>query len=154
MFRPAWVLVALAMLTALHAQTTKGTISGRVYDARTSRALETATITCLQAGIGPCASVVSDAQGYFSILLLSPGTYRIDAYVPGYQKQEIHDQVLPVASRLDLEFALRPTLDVYGIETTRAAMLPNGRILNFFAADIAITRPALVEPRPPQPVAQ
>src|ERR1700722_15402956 len=123
------------VLPSAHAQTTQGTVSGRIFNAQTGKGLPNGEIKCVQTGVGICPSGQSDLSGFFTLTLLSPGTYEFRATAPGFQAQEIHEQTLPVASRLQLRFDLRPAADVFGTTTQRLLTLPNGRILDFFAAD-------------------
>src|SRR5580765_1121006 len=122
MFRARQLYVLLVSATWL-GQTTQGTVAGRVYDALTGQVLRDAVITCRQVDVGPCPTVRSDTQGLFTIPLLSPGTYQFRATADSHQPQEIHEQLLPVASRLELTFGLRPASDVYGARTQRLALL-------------------------------
>ena len=89
-------IVALAVLLLLGmcaaealAQTTTGKVAGRVTDARTKEALPGASVTVVGTRLG----AITDANGEYAILGLTPGSYRMKVSVVGYAAQEVPAQV-------------------------------------------------------------
>jgi hypothetical protein len=134
-------LVWLFACAALHAQTTQGLISGRVVDSRTGSPLAGASITYTSTAgpIGGTAS--SDRTGYFILPLLTPGFYRLRVEAGGYQAQEVQQVELAVAGRLDFNFRLRASSDVWEAGQYRSVFLPNSdAIVTFYGPDVDTSR--------------
>ena len=117
-----WILLAL-MSQLSQAQTTQGLIAGKVFDSATKQPLARATVeyfrweqgTVVEAGSGS-----TNEQGFYTFAFLPPGTYQVRVRVIGnvprtgdYQPQEIQQIELFVASRLEVNFALRKLTDVW-----------------------------------------
>ncbi len=96
----------------LTGQTTQGMISGRLVNSVTGRPVADAMVTYTGTTASTGASV-SDGEGYYYILLLSPGTYQVRATAKDFQAQEVQELELRVASRIELDFRLRPLNDVW-----------------------------------------
>src|SRR5215472_778451 len=117
-----WGGAAVAMLFLLRpvrlpAQTTQGSVSGRVVDRSTGQALPGARVIAIQLTTSFSSSTLSDAGGFFSLSALSPGTYRLRVEREGYQPQESYGQELAVASTLQIDFSLRPSSDLFGAQS-------------------------------------
>src|SRR5262245_15269906 len=102
-----FVLAVLLAASAV-AQTTQGVISGRLVSSVTGRPIANANVAFASDTSTSAVSANTDADGYYSLPLLSPGNYRLRATAMGFQSQEVQELELAVASRLDLSFRLRP----------------------------------------------
>src|SRR5689334_21989088 len=94
--------ILLLICGCLPAQTTQGVITGRVFDRTTDKPILAATITYQNIGNGESGSVPVNIMGVFTVLSLSPGTYRLRADAPGHQAQEFYELELPVSARMQL----------------------------------------------------
>ncbi|MEP6960645.1 MAG: carboxypeptidase regulatory-like domain-containing protein [Acidobacteriota bacterium] len=139
--RIALFFAGLITVAPATAQTTQGVISGRLVNSTTGRAIAGAIVTYASATSTSGGSSMTGADGYYSLPLLSPGTYRVRANAMLYQSQEVQELELAVASRLDLSFRLRPLSDVWESGQTNSVFLPGQRtIVTFFGPDVDSTR--------------
>jgi hypothetical protein len=115
MVRATLKITAVALLWggSLAGQTTQGVISGRLVNSVTGRPITGAIVTYNSDTSTASGQSLSDANGYYSLPLLSPGIYRVRATAVAYQAQEVQELELAVASRIDLSFRLRPLNDVW-----------------------------------------
>ena len=158
-------LVAPALITAsflgggqANAQSTQGLITGRVIDRQTREPLAVASVRYWRTSAGSSGSVTpsgttrTSADGYYTLALLTPGTYRLLAEAADYQAQEINELELYVAGRLELDFTLRPLGDVWEVGGSRTLVLDDtSALVNFYAADVqnlSSTKVQLVPPKP------
>jgi Carboxypeptidase regulatory-like domain/TonB-dependent Receptor Plug Domain len=124
----------------LLAQTTQGLISGRLLDSVTGRPVPGSAIT-YSSEAGATGSAITDASGYYYLLQLSPGTYRVRVDAKTYQSQEVQEQELPVAARIELDFRLRPLTDVWESGQYNSVFLPGSKtIVTFFGPDVDPSR--------------
>ena len=137
------------ILSLCHGQSTQGIITGRVYDIRTGKGIENGDVSCTMLATNELHRARADSDGTFVLSLLSPGTYYCRAQDSsaaqgsGYQPREIYGLDLPVASRLDLDIPLRPSVDVYDQGLLADGFSGDaGVIVNVFAADVRTTRAA------------
>ena len=143
-FTVAWGCVAWVCLTwmgaaSLHAQTTQGTISGRLLSSITGRPIAAAAIEYSTGSAS--GSAASDSAGYYYLPLLSPGTYRVRVAAASYQSQEVQELELPVAGRIELDFRLRPLSDVWEAGQYNSVFLPGSKtIVTFFGPDVDTSR--------------
>lgn len=164
----AWAvgyLVAALMLPTAAAQTTQGMIAGRVFDATDRRPIARAAVEYWrweQGRLVDLGSRGADEQGRYVFPLLPPGTYQLrvcEGICPAlrselpqsgeYQPQEIYGLELPVAARVEVNFALRKLTDVW------KAGIQNGlyedsttAIVQYYAADAAKLRSAYLQLTP------
>ncbi|MDP8979561.1 MAG: carboxypeptidase regulatory-like domain-containing protein [Acidobacteriota bacterium] len=130
------LLSGLLTVCAL-AQTTQGIISGRLVTSRTGRPLGGATVSCWNGDGLASGSSQSDANGYYVLPLLSPGLYRVRAETASYQAQELQDVELAVASRLEIEFRMRPLSDVWEAGQYNSVFLPGAKtVVTFYGPDV------------------
>jgi hypothetical protein len=137
-FLRALVAIAVFMPIAARecrAQTTQGTILGRVFDRGAAKPLSGAEVIAFNADNVESGRSTTNYEGYYLIGLLSPGSYRVRAEKAGYQAQEIYNMSLPVAAQLDLPFSLRPSGDLFSLNANRFALVGNERIIPFFGED-------------------
>jgi hypothetical protein len=125
------------------AQTTQGLLAGRVVDLQSAHAIAEAEVRA-EAVSGALTNVAhSDARGYFSFPLLSPGAYRVRVEAPNYQSQEVYQLEVPVAGRLEIQFRLRALTDVWETRQYRSVFLPESEaILTFYGPDVDTSRSA------------
>ncbi len=134
-------VLAVLLTAPLLAQTTQGVISGRLVNSTTGRPVAGANVAYVSGTATSAGSANTDADGYYALPLLSPGTYRVRATAMGFQAQEVQELELAVASRLDLSFKLRPLSDVWEAGQTNSVFLPGSRtIVTFFGPDVDATR--------------
>jgi len=115
-----WLLCSVALLAlaaSATAQTTTGTISGRVADSQ-GLALPGATVTATSPNLQGTRTVTTSANGDYVFTLLPPGTYSIVAELSGFQKQERKATLAPTQNLpLDITLGLAgvtETVDVVG----------------------------------------
>jgi Carboxypeptidase regulatory-like domain/TonB-dependent Receptor Plug Domain len=143
MLRAGWsrtgvVLIAAILASKVGAQTTQGMISGRLVNSITGRPIADASVeySSLESGVSR-----SDPDGYYYLLLLSPGTYRLRVTSAGFQAQEVEELELPVAGRIELDFRLRPLSDVWEAGQYNSVFLPGSNtVVTFFGPDVDASR--------------
>jgi hypothetical protein len=136
-----FVLAVLFVAASAWAQTTQGVISGRLVNSVTGRPIASANVSFASDTSTSAGSSNSDADGYYALPLLSPGTYRVRATAMGFQAQEVQELELTVASRIDLSFRLRPLSDVWESGQTNSVFLPGSKtIVTFFGPDVDASR--------------
>lgn len=128
------------------AQTTDSVIAGRVVNAQTGDPIAGARIdaTRLDASLGRVA--FTGPAGFFTLPLLSPGTYRIR--ITGDQRlqpQEVQELELPVAADLFLVARLRPLEDVWEQRQHQSVFLPGHSALVLIGPDVDTSRTASFE---------
>jgi len=132
-------MVALAV--SLAAQTTQGVISGRLANSVTGRPIADATIEYSSARDAVPHTAKADPSGYYSLPLLSPGTYRVRVSAENFQAQEVQELELPVAGRIDLNFRLRPLSDVWESGQYNSVFLPGSKtVVTFYGPDVDSSR--------------
>src|SRR5579862_3494774 len=132
------IFTVACFCAALDAQTTQGIIGGRLLDSVTGRPVAARVEYSSGSASG---SAQSDDAGYYHLPLLSPGIYRVSASAPAYQSQEIQELELPVASRIELDFRLRPLSDVWEGGQYNSVFLPGSKtIVTFFGPDVDTSR--------------
>jgi carboxypeptidase family protein len=85
LWRPA-LLAAVALLAsagAVSAQSTHGSIVGTITD-ETGASVPGAAVTVTNTGTNIARTVVTDRSGYYEVLALVPGTYRVQAELAGF----------------------------------------------------------------------
>jgi hypothetical protein len=98
--RYLFCLVLLFSATTALAQT--GKIAGKVVDARTGEALVGANVTI----DGTLFGASSDVEGYFTILSVPPGTYKVRASIVGYTPSTQTEVKVNINQTTNLEFKL------------------------------------------------
>ena len=96
-FVKAWVAVAAALFLAAasaSAQTTTGTISGRVIDSQ-GLALPGVTVTASSPNMQGVRTVVTSGNGDYIFSALPSGTYTITYELSGFQNQQRTVAVAP-----------------------------------------------------------
>ena len=102
-----FILLALLLLPALHAQTNTGRILGSVKD-QSGGAISAAAVTVSEVDRGVSRSTVTDASGEFVVPNLPPGNYRVRVEAKGFKTSERTGLQLEVNKDLNLDFELSP----------------------------------------------
>ena len=96
----------LAFPLSAAAQMTRGAISGSVRDAQ-GALVPGATITVTNVATNSTRSAVSDAEGFYRVPALEPGTYHVKTELSGFQSVENKDIRLTAASEVTLNVDLK-----------------------------------------------
>ena len=137
--RYAAALAALPLV--LLAQSTNGLVAGRVIDAATGAPLGGASVSYRAAATGASGRTITASDGRFALAALSPDTYQIRTSLAGFQPQELAGLELAVAARLEVDFRLRPSADVFGAREQSGIAVPGGATLvRFFGPDVDMSR--------------
>ena len=135
------VVIGLAAVTQLSAQTTQGLIAGRIVNSVTGRPVAGATVSWNSTTLAASGTQTSDAAGYYFLPLLSAGTYTLHTDATNFQPQELQELELPVAALVSLEFRLRPLNDVWESGQFRSVFLPGTKtVVTFFGPDVDTSR--------------
>ncbi len=138
-----WGALSIAPLLG---QTTQGLISGRVINNRTGVPVAGASITYTSETLAATGTLKSDASGYYFLPLLSAGTYSVRCEADTYQSQQLEELELPVAGRIQIEFAMRPLSDVWEAGQYRSVFLPGSKtIVTFFGPDVDTSKSGTFE---------
>ncbi len=125
--RCAFLLLSLGLMASLPllAQKITGDISGTVQDG-TGAVLKDAKVTASNTATGETRSATTSDSGFYRILELPPGTYKLTATAPGF-KTSARDSQVAISSVTQSDFQLQPgqvseTIEVEGtsplVETT------------------------------------
>ena len=125
--RYLFCLALLFSATAAFAQT--GKIAGKVVDARTGEALVGANVTVDGTQLG----AASDVEGFFTILSVPPGTYKVRASIVGYTPSTQTNVKININQTTSLEFRLGEQ----AIQTQEVVVIANRPIVE---RDVAASR--------------
>jgi hypothetical protein len=89
----------------LSAQETRGSIVGRVTD-QSGAVIPHATVVVTNKAMGTKNSLVTNEQGFYQAVFLTPGLYRIDVEVQGFKKYTRDDIEVRIADRLEVNIQL------------------------------------------------
>src|SRR4051812_37787334 len=112
MLLPVAILAALLPVPAA-SQDFRGGITGRVSDSSSAR-LPGATVTAVNTATSVSSPTVTNAEGSYTILYLTPGTYSVVVELSGFKKVVREGVDVRVGDRLTLDFVL----DVGRLEET------------------------------------
>lgn len=109
MFARAALLVAVSTVgsATVFAQLQSGRILGTVYDQQHA-GIPGATVTVMNLATNISRNAVTDSEGNYVVTPLDPGTYRVSAEVPGFQKtvREALELTVGQAARVELILSL------------------------------------------------
>jgi hypothetical protein len=101
----AFLLIALVLPASLHAQETRGKITGRVTD--TSKAtVPGASVTVTDVARGRTSTTTTNDQGLFQINYLLPATYTVVVELQGFKKHVEDNVLLQISETRDLAIVL------------------------------------------------
>ena len=112
------ILLICSDAPRLAAQTSGATLTGRVVD-QTGAGVPGATVTATAPATGLTRSVVTEADGIYSLPSLPIGTYGVAVMLSGFKTVERKQVELNVASTL--RFGV--TLEVAGVETAVSVLI-------------------------------
>src|SRR4030095_2700238 len=101
----ASLMMALVLPASLHAQETRGKISGRVTDT-TKAILPGASVTVTDVARGTTATATTNEQGLFQVNYLLPGTYMVAVELQGFKKHVQDNVVLEISETRNLAIVL------------------------------------------------
>ena len=140
----AKAICALILVAAVSGQTTLGTIRGRVLSRLDGEPPTTGvSIECFTEPGASLPLTLADKGGYYSFILLPPGTYRLRVKADSYQSAEVHNLVVPVAGVLDQDFRLRPANDVFE-QKSGLLVGESSSIVRFHGPDLDLSRVAFL----------
>ncbi len=100
------LVVGLALAVPVAAQTIRGTITGTVTDS-TGAAVPGVTVTVTHTATGIGSSAVSGGDGFYTIPLLSPGTYQATVEQSGFKKYLRNGIAVQIAQTTRLDIPLQ-----------------------------------------------
>lgn len=105
-----WAAAVFSMLSfalaALVFAGTTGKITGRVVDKQTGEPLAGASVQI----VGTTMGTAADANGYYFILQVPPGTYAVKATVIGFEPVTVTNVQVAVDLTTKIDFSLKPTV--------------------------------------------
>src|SRR5262245_52375981 len=117
LFKPVLGALCAILLSSLaSAQTTTGTVTGRVVD-KDGLPLPGVTITIEGPTLQGTATVVSSENGDYVIPLLPPGTYKVAFQLSGFERQEKTVNLAPTQT-----LPVNVTLGIAGVTETVAVV--------------------------------
>lgn len=132
--RLVWIAaVFCAGIGALHAQDTRGKISGTVTDSQAA-VIAGASVTVAHTDAGTTTRLTTNSSGYYEAQLLLPGNYSITVESPGFKKSVRSGMTLGLGEQLQINLQLEvggatelvtvtgeaPMLDTSTVTTGRA----------------------------------
>ena len=138
-----WLAAALLTTASLaHAQSTTGTISGRVVDAQ-ALPMPGATINAESPNLQGIRTVVTSNNGDYILTLLPPGTYKLTFELSGFERQErtvnlAPTQVLPLDMTMG-PAAITETVTVVG--RSADVLVQTAQVATNFSQDLLSTLP-------------
>jgi len=128
----AFLLIALALPASLHAQETRGRITGRVTDT-TKATVPGASVTVTDVARSRTASTTTNEQGLFQVNYLLPGTYTVAIELAGFKKHVQDNVLLQISETRDLAIVL----EVGGVQET-VSVVAQALLLNTTDASLGL----------------
>jgi hypothetical protein len=116
------ICMALLVSAVVWGQTTSGTVVGTVTD-QTGAHVPGAKVTAMNEGTSISTSVLTDANGDYSIPLLNPGLYSIRAEKQGFKTSVASRIVVQVAQSTNVNFRLSVGALTQSVQVTAVAPL-------------------------------
>jgi hypothetical protein len=143
---PLVCALAAAVLcdASVFAQSTQGVLLGRITDSTTSLGVAGAHVECLNTETRQTLSAATDTFGLYAVPSLSPGIYTVTVTGDKYQSQQARAVEVRVASRVELNFPLRPLSDLWEAGRSDLFRIPGTtRTLGFYGPDVDSSRLAV-----------
>ncbi len=115
-----FILLFLPGLVTAQAETATGTITGRVIDGKTNKALTGANVILINTSMG----AATGPDGFFTIDNVPVGTYTIQVQVIGYEPVTESDVVVTNSRPVQLDFSLKETVIQFEALTVRPDYFP------------------------------
>ena len=144
------VALCIALLPAAgRAQSSQASLQGQVIDQATGGSIARALVIQRNLLTNTQGYRYSNDQGYFSFPALQPGTYTVRTDALGFQPEERSPVELPVASRIELNFALirstgAPAATPSAPAAPRLGENPRNILAIMYGADAAVPQAVLV----------
>jgi hypothetical protein len=119
------VLVLLFSLPLL-GQSSTGTVSGTITD-ESGAALPGVTVTATNTATSASRSAVTNAGGYYQIVLLPPATYSVEASLEGFQSMRRDGLVVNIGSDVSLDLSLKVGVSETVTVTAAAPLIETDR---------------------------
>ncbi len=97
----------LALASPAQAQESRGTIAGRIVDS-SGGVLPGTTVTVVNAATNSTTTAVTNENGQYTVLYLSPGTYSVGVELTGFRKAVRERIEIRVGDRVQMDFTLEP----------------------------------------------
>jgi len=101
-----FVTAALPVLPGARAQTTKGSILGRVTDP-SGAVIPGATVELKNQGTGAATTATTDTRGEYTFSTVDPGTYSVAVHRSGFEESAANGIVLDVAQTVRQDMAMK-----------------------------------------------
>jgi hypothetical protein len=101
------ILLCAVSAFAQSGNQTTGSITGKVADS-SGGALPGVTVSATNTGTGLSRSAVTDGQGDYAILLLPPGTYRVEAELAGLGKSQKGSVIVLLGNSTKADLSINP----------------------------------------------
>jgi hypothetical protein len=118
------ILLCLLSASVATAQDTHGAIVGRIADP-SGAVIPGASVVVTNTAMGTKVSLTTNADGFYSALLLQPGVYKIEATAQGFKKLLRDGVEVRVADRLEINLALEVGSAAESVTVTAEAPLMN-----------------------------
>jgi hypothetical protein len=116
--------VTLAFLAASLAFAQNAAIQGLVTDV-SKAAISGATVTITNVATQTARTASTNGEGFYTVPLLPPGSYRVEAANPGFASQKVNEIRLETGQTARLDFELKPGSVVESIDVSASAVLIN-----------------------------
>ena len=138
------LLVCLSAVSPAAAQSTTGTISGRVTDAQ-SLSLPGVTVTLTSPNLQGTREAVTSENGDYLVTLLPPGTYTVTFEISGFETQRRTVTVAPTqVASLDVTLGLTGLTEQVQVTANAADVLTRtAQVATDFSADLLSTLPTV-----------
>ncbi|OYW07438.1 MAG: hypothetical protein B7X34_10995, partial [Acidobacteriia bacterium 12-62-4] len=117
-------LVPVGFLAASLAFAQNAAIQGLVTDA-SKASISGATVTVTNVGTQTVRTANTNGEGFYTVPLLPPGAYRVEASNPGFAPQKLNELRLETGQTARLDFELKPGSVVESIDVSASAVLIN-----------------------------
>jgi hypothetical protein len=116
--------VTLAFLAGSLAFAQNAAIQGLVTDV-SKAAISGATVTITNVATQTARTASTNGEGFYTVPLLPPGSYRVEAANPGFASQKVNEIRLETGQTARLDFELKPGSVVESIDVSASAVLIN-----------------------------